>query len=222
MSYPLFKRLGDLLGATLLLAATLPLWGLIIPALLLTQGAPVFFRQRRIGRGGMPFVLLKFRTMRDGAPPRLPDRPVAKRADDARATPLGRVLRRLALDELPQLLNVLRGEMSLVGPRPLPEEDLAQPGWLAQVSETERARRLTWRAHRHAVPPGLTGLWQITPNAAADFDNWITCDLAYLQQRGPALDLSILLRTPWAVLRGRVADQSKAKAETAAPDPRTD
>lgn len=215
MDYSASKRVMDLFGATLLLVASLPLWALTALALLLTQGPPLLFRQRRVGRDGRPFQMLKFRTMRQGAPARLPDRPVAKHADDPRVTPLGGLLRRLAIDELPQLLNVLRGEMSLVGPRPLPEDDLAQSGWLERVSADECARRLEWLAQRQQVLPGLTGLWQITPNAEADFENWIVSDLDYLARRGPGLDLMILLRTPWAVLRGRTG-QSKAKAETTA------
>lgn len=197
------KRATDALLAAGLLALTLPLWGLAALALLLAQGRPVFYRQARLGAGGRPFMLLKFRTMRGGAPPRLPDLPVAKRAGDPRVTPVGRLLRRLAIDELPQLLNVLRGDMALVGPRPLPADDLAQQGWLAGVDAAERARRLDWAARRHTVAPGLTGLWQISPHPEADFDNWITADLTYVERRSPWLDLRILLATPWAVLRGR-------------------
>lgn len=214
MGYRLFKRTLDLCVAMLMLIATLPLWLTTALILLLTQGPPVLFRQRRVGLGGVPFTLWKFRTMRGGVPARLDDRPVARAGEDPRVTPFGRLLRRWAVDELPQLLNVLRGEMSLVGPRPLPEADLAHPGWLEGVSAEERARRLAWQAARQTIPPGLTGLWQITPNPEADFDNWMVCDLSYLERKGPALDLLILLRTPWAVLRGRAADQSKAKAET--------
>ena len=205
MHYACWKRALDVTAAAVLLAATLPLWAVIACLLLVTQGAPVLFRQRRVGLRGRPFILLKFRTMCDGPPPRLPDLPVVKSAADPRVTPIGQALRRLGLDELPQLLNILRGEMSLVGPRPLPVEDLEHPGWLEQVSPEERARRLTWATRRHEVLPGLTGPWQITGNDACDFENWIACDLAYVEQRNALLDLRILLLTPWAVVRGRRA-----------------
>lgn len=224
MSYAIWKRAFDLCGATLLLVGTLPLWAVIACVLLITQGPPVLFRHRRVGLQGALFSLLKFRTMRDGPPLRLSDRPVAKAEPDPRATPVGQVLRRFALDELPQVLNVLRGEMSLVGPRPLPEEDLAQPGWLADLPEAERARRLAWAGRRQTVLPGVTGLWQITRNDEADFENWIVSDLAYVERHSLALDALIVLYTPWAVLRGRdrrPRHQSKQNAETTAFGPPT-
>lgn len=202
-AYDRCKRCLDVLGAAGLLLLSLPLWVLAAVAILLGYGRPILFRQARAGRDGHPFTLLKFRTMTAGEPPRLPDRPVAKHAGDSRVTPLGRLLRRTAVDELPQLLNVLRGEMSLVGPRPLPVEDLAHPGWLEGIDADERARRLDWVARRSSMLPGLTGLWQISPGAEDDFENWIVCDLAYLNRRSLLLDLRILLATPWALLRGR-------------------
>jgi lipopolysaccharide/colanic/teichoic acid biosynthesis glycosyltransferase len=222
MSYAFCKRAFDLCGATLLCVGTLPLWVVIACLLLVTQGPPVLFRHRRVGLGGRTFMLLKFRTMRDGPPLRLPDRPVAKAASDPRVTSIGWFLRRFALDELPQVLNVLKGEMSLVGPRPLPEEDLAQPGWLAHVEEKERNRRLTWADRRQTVLPGVSGLWQITRNDEADFENWIVSDLAYVERRCLALDAFIVFYTPWAVLRGRVrraGHQSKQNAETTESGP---
>lgn len=211
MTYEHAKRGMDFLGALVLLVVSLPCWVLTTVTLLLVQGRPLFYRQLRVGRHGQPFFMLKFRTMRDGAPRRLPDRPVTKDPRDPRVTPFGGLLRRFALDELPQLINVLRGEMSLVGPRPLPKEDLDHPGWLANLTEEERARRLAWCAQRQQAPPGLTGLWQITPNAAEDFDNWIASDMAYLAVRSLPRDLLILLQTPWAVLRGRAAGAQQAK-----------
>lgn len=203
MSLSPWKRVSDCLLAAALLAVTAPLWVIIILSLLLTQGLPFWYRQRRVGLHGQVFTLVKFRTMTAGSPPRLPDRPVAKTPADPRITPLGRLLRRLALDELPQLINVLSGEMSLVGPRPLPEADLQEAGWLTLVDEGERARRLAWLATRQQVRPGLTGLWQISRNPEADFDNWIVCDETYVATHSWHLDLWILLLTPWAVLRGR-------------------
>lgn len=198
------KRGLDLLGATLLLLLTAPVWILTLCALTLCQGLPLLFCQWRVGRGGRPFLLLKFRTMTAGATRRLPDRPVRKDPRDPRVTPLGGVLRRLKIDELPQLLNILRGEMSLVGPRPLPVEDLDDSGWVGHLADDRRARCQHWRAQREQLLPGLTGLWQISRNAEEDFDNWINCDLAYAQTRSLRTDLHILLCTPWAILRGRL------------------
>lgn len=202
MAYHLIKRLADVSIATLLLVLCTPLLVLISAVLWLWQGGPVFYRQQRVGLHGVPFTLFKFRTMVDAPPPRYPDRPVAKR-EDARITPFGRFLRRSALDELPQFLNILRGEMSLVGPRPLPEEDLAQQGWLNGLAGDERARRERWLTTRQQVLPGLTGRWQISAQPTEDFDNWIACDLAYLAHPTLLGDCCIVLCSPYAVLRGR-------------------
>ncbi len=201
--YEISKRLVDLLLGGALFVVTAPLMLLLILLIRIFDGTPVWYRQLRVGRGGTSFILLKLRTMRPGESEPHPDRPIARAGQSARITPIGKVLRRLALDELPQLWNVVRGEMSLVGPRPLPEKDLAQPGWLASVSDEERARRNQWVSIRHTVTPGLTGLWQISPNAEKDLENWIAADLTYVQRRSLALDLRILLLTPGAVLRGR-------------------
>lgn len=219
MHYVGVKRALDFMLACLLLAITLPLWGVIACALLLTQGRPIFYRQARAGLDGQPFTLLKFRTMRAGAARCPTEAPVRADHADPRVTSLGRLLRRGALDELPQLLNVLRGEMSLVGPRPLPVDDLAHPGWLEDVTPSERARREDWARRRQCVRPGLTGLWQITANPADDFENWIVCDLTYVERVSPGLDLSILLRTPAAVLRGRqvTRETDPASPSTAVP-----
>ncbi len=203
MTYDQVKRGLDLLGAVLLLLVSAPLWLLTLCALALFQGHPLLFRQWRVGRHGRPFLLLKFRTMTEGGTHCLPDRPVRKDPRDPRVTPLGALLRRLKIDELPQLLNIVRGEMSLVGPRPLPVEDLEQHDWLSQVAEDARARCLHWRRQREQLLPGLTGRWQISRNAEEDFDNWMNCDLAYAQTRSLLSDLRILLCTPWAILRGR-------------------
>ncbi len=206
MSYDQGKRGLDLPGALLLLLVSAPLWLLTLCALALGQGSPLFYRQWRVGRHGRPFLLLKFRTMSDDAPrglPELPARPVRKDPRDPRVTPLGSILRRLKIDELPQLLNILRGEMSLVGPRPLPVDDLEQSGWLNTMDEEMRARCRLWRERREQLLPGLTGTWQISQNAEEDFENWISCDLAYADTRSLLTDLYILLCTPGAILRGR-------------------
>jgi lipopolysaccharide/colanic/teichoic acid biosynthesis glycosyltransferase len=201
--YPRLKRLLDVLvaGAALLLLA--PVLATVALALLATQGRPVFYRQARVGKDGVPFTLYKFRTMLHGAPPSPDAHPVRKDHADPRITPLGRLLRRAAIDELPQLWNVLRGEMSMVGPRPLPVDDLAHPAWLEGVNPAERARREAWAVARHAVRPGLAGLWQSSPEPETDFNNWIVRDLDYLDRRGLLLDIAILLGTPFAIIRGR-------------------
>lgn len=217
MRYILWKRIFDLCGATLLLAVTLPLWAVIAVLLLVTQGRPVLFRHRRVGLHGAVFELLKFRTLRDGPPLEQRDHPMSKSAAESRVTPVGRFLRRFALDELPQVLNVLRGEMSLIGPRPLPEEDLALLTHPDRVPPEERARRLDWASRRQTVLPGVTGLWQITVNDESDFENWIVSDLAYVERRGLLLDAYIACYTPYAILRGRRRhrpDQSKQMAES--------
>jgi exopolysaccharide biosynthesis polyprenyl glycosylphosphotransferase len=194
--FPIFvKRLIDLLVSVLGLVVLSPL--LLLTALLikLTSRGPVLFRQVRCGLNGRHFTLLKFRTMVDGADAQLPsiahlnevNGPAFKSRRDPRVTPVGRVLRRLSIDELPQLVNVLLGHMSLVGPRPpLPEE----------VARYER-----WQLRRLSMKPGLTGLWQVSGRAGLDdFNRWIALDLAYIDQWSLWLDVKILLKTIPAVL----------------------
>ncbi|MHB9130887.1 MAG: sugar transferase [Armatimonadota bacterium] len=213
--YAAWKRGFDFAGATILLVAMLPVWLLTVIILLIVQGRPIFYRQSRVGLHGQAFLLLKFRTMRDGDPPKLPDVPVVKHPRDPRVTPFGHLLRRLSIDELPQLLNILHGEMSLVGPRPLPVDDLEHPGWLEKVNAGERTRRLAWLECRHQVIPGLTGLWQVSANPAEDFENWMTRDLAYVERQSFGLDLLILCKTPWAIFRGRRHSSEQREQRTA-------
>jgi exopolysaccharide biosynthesis polyprenyl glycosylphosphotransferase len=173
------------LGGLILLA---PLFAVIAVAIKLDSRGPVFFRQRRIGRGGEAFALLKFRTMRDGADEEKPTLlalneadGLFKIADDPRCTRVGRRLRTYSLDELPQLLNVLRGEMSLVGPRPLvPEEDGRVEGWLR--------RRLD-------MQPGMTGIWQVLGSARVPLHRMVKVDYLYRANWSLWLDVKILLRT---------------------------
>jgi len=169
------KRLVDLALLALVAVPAAALGALCALAVRLDSRGPVLFHQERVGMGGRPFVVLKFRTMVDEPNPVLPD--------DARITRVGRVLRRLSLDELPQLLNVVRGEMSLVGPRPSPfrENQICIP----------------WRDARLSVPPGITGLWQVCRDRSdsADFHQWIHFDLLYVNHATPWLDLKILLAT---------------------------
>jgi lipopolysaccharide/colanic/teichoic acid biosynthesis glycosyltransferase len=190
------KRALDIVGACvgLLVAALLaPLLTLHIRA---DSPGPVLFRQERIGQNGRPFVMIKFRTMYDGAAEQLPvlatsrglAEPVLKLADDPRLTPAGRFLRRWSLDELPQFWNVLRGEMSLVGPRP------EEPRVVAHYAE--------WQRRRLVVRPGITGPMQISGRADLPLDERVRLDLDYIDNYNLWLDVVILLRTIPVVLRG--------------------
>jgi len=193
------KRVIDVIGATILLALGMPLLIAAAIAIAREDRGPVLFAQTRVGRGGRTFVLYKLRTMIVHAEARKAELlhrnevrgPAFKIRRDPRVTRVGRFLRRASIDELPQLFNVLRGEMSLVGPRPaLPCEVAAHD---------ERARR------RLLVKPGLTGLWQVSGRAALPFNDWLDLDLDYVARASVALDLWLLLRTVPAVLSGRGA-----------------
>jgi exopolysaccharide biosynthesis polyprenyl glycosylphosphotransferase len=194
----LAKQLLDLFGAlALVLLFSLPMF--VIAALIkLTSPGPVMFRQRRSGLNGSPFFIYKFRTMvtnaeqfqHELAAMNEMSGPVFKVTNDPRITPVGRVLRKFSLDELPQLFNVLRGEMSLVGPRPLP------------VDEVRRFKDLAHR-RRLSVKPGITCLWQVSGrNQISDFKDWVRLDLQYIDNWSIWLDLAILLRTIPVVLLG--------------------
>jgi exopolysaccharide biosynthesis polyprenyl glycosylphosphotransferase len=199
-SLPLALKHGlDALLAGVLLILLAPLLLLAALAILITMGRPLFFIQRRTGHFGREFGVVKFRTMVLGAEAEREsllkdnemDGPVFKITKDPRVTRLGAFLRRTSIDELPQLWNVLVGEMSLVGPRPLPvQEQRDIQGW--------QRRRLTMR-------PGITGLWQVSGRNEIDFDGWMQLDLKYVNEWSPGLDLWILLRTIPAVLGGRGA-----------------
>jgi len=172
------KRAFDVLAGALLLALTAPLTAGVAAVVWQRLGPPVLFRQRRPGRGERPFTLLKFRTMRRGDAP-----------DAERLTPLGRFLRRTSLDELPALLNVLRGDMSLVGPRPLLMR------YLPHYTPRERKR--------HRVRPGLTGWAQIHDHRRLSWQERLAMDCWYVEHRSLRLDLRILLRTASAALKRR-------------------
>jgi exopolysaccharide biosynthesis polyprenyl glycosylphosphotransferase len=195
----LAKRCFDLAGSTAILLLAGPVMLAMAAAIKLDSSGPVFFRQTRIGRSGHPFSVLKFRSMRkdaDALKESLRDRNeqddgLFKIADDPRVTRVGRMLRRTSLDELPQLLNVLRGEMSLVGPRPLvPEEDRQIRGW--------HRRRLQ-------LTPGMTGPWQVLGSARIPLHEMVTLDYLYVANWSLWSDAKILLRTVDTVLsrRGR-------------------
>jgi len=198
------KRAVDVAGAAIALVLSAPLFLLIAAAIKLTSRGPVLYRQQRVGQYGARFTFLKFRSMQvnnradihqqyvkqliAGQVEKAADG-VFKITDDPRVTPLGRWLRRSSLDELPQLINVLWGQMSLVGPRPpLPYEVEAYDVW-------HRRRLLEAR-------PGITGLWQVNGRSRTKFDDMVRLDLQYAREQSLLLDLKILLRTPAAVLSG--------------------
>jgi exopolysaccharide biosynthesis polyprenyl glycosylphosphotransferase len=190
------KRLVDVTGAAVLLVVFAPLALLIALAIKIDSGGPVFFRQGRVGLHGRPFLVVKFRSMCVDAENQLqdllPENEIRghafKLARDPRVTRVGRVLRRTSLDELPQLLNVLRGPMSLVGPRPpLP----------AEVAQYD-----VWHRRRLSMKPGITGLWQVGARRAPEFDRWVEQDLEYIDTWSLWLDFKIIARTVPAVLSG--------------------
>lgn len=183
LAYDVQKRTLDVVVAGLGLVVLSPLLAVIALAVRLRMGSPVLFRQTRPGRGGRPFELLKFRTMTDG---RAPDGSLLPDAD--RLTWVGRLLRKTSLDELPELVNVLRGEMSLVGPRPLLVEYLP-------LYSPEQARR-------HEVRPGITGWAQVNGRNATTWDERFAYDCYYVDHRSLRLDLDILKRTVGQVLTG--------------------
>ncbi|MCX7721533.1 MAG: sugar transferase [Verrucomicrobiae bacterium] len=195
------KQVIDFVGAAVLLVLLLPVFAVIALLIKLTSPGPVLFKQLRCGLNGKPFTMYKFRTMVTDAEQRKQELavfnemsgPVFKMTNDPRVTPIGRFLRKYSLDELPQLYNVLRGEMSLVGPRPLP------------VAEVKCFDELSHR-RRLSVKPGLTCLWQIKGrNKIVDFKEWVRLDLEYIDNWSLWLDLKILLGTIPAVLRAEGA-----------------
>jgi exopolysaccharide biosynthesis polyprenyl glycosylphosphotransferase len=195
----LTKRTFDFVVALLLLIVLSPFLLLISLTVFVSSRGPVFYKSRRPGIGGEPFSCLKFRTMRSDAEQVQDDLeslneatgPLFKIREDPRLTAIGRFLRRYSLDELPQLLNVLAGQMSLVGPRPLPQRDFDQ------LEE--------WHKKRYLVLPGITGLWQVSGRSELDFDDLVRLDFLYLERWSIGLDLAILLKTVPAVLSRRGA-----------------
>ena len=201
----ILKRIIDLAGGGLLALLCLPICIVIAIAIKLTSKGPVLFRQQRVGQYGKQFTFLKFRSMyanndhsvhKEFVTKMIANKVgetetggIFKLTRDRRITPLGKFLRKTSLDELPQFLNVLRGEMSLVGPRPpIPYELAAYQTW--------HRRRLL------EVKPGITGLWQVTGRCRVGFDEMVRLDLKYATVWSPWLDMKILLRTPAAVIKG--------------------
>jgi exopolysaccharide biosynthesis polyprenyl glycosylphosphotransferase len=193
------KRTFDMVVSALILVAGLPLWLLIALAIKATSRGPVLYVDPRVGVGEREFGMLKFRTMVEGAAERQGELEPENEAggalfkirDDPRVTAVGRMLRRLSFDEIPQIVNVFRGEMSLVGPRPLPLRD----------------HRLLedWHRRRYAVLPGMTGLWQISGRSGLTFDDLVRLDFTYLENWSIWLDITIIARTIPAVIVGRGA-----------------
>ena len=195
------KTLMDFLGAVLLLLVSSPFTLAAIALIKITSPGPVFFRQQRCGLNGRPFTMLKFRSMSTDAEQRKHEierlnemsGPVFKVTNDPRVTPVGRLLRKFSIDEFPQLWNVLRGEMSLVGPRPLPVDEVRR------FSDIAHRRRLS-------VKPGLTCLWQISGRSdMKSFDEWVRLDLEYIDSWSLWLDIRILVQTIPVVLLGKGA-----------------
>jgi len=196
--WPLFiKRLIDVVGGAALLVGLAPLLALAALLIKIDSPGPILFRQERIGLNKRRFQLLKFRTMLVGADQQQhgmeqlneANGPVFKIKDDPRITRLGKFLRRYSIDELPQLFNVLNGDMSLVGPRPLP------------VRDVERIN-VQWHKRRFSVKPGITCLWQVNGRSDVSFDRWVQMDLEYIDHWCLGLDIKILIKTVPVVLRG--------------------
>jgi len=201
--FPIAKRALDIIGAGVGLVLLAPFF-LIVALMVRADGGPAFFAHQRVGRGGKLFGCLKFRSMVVDSQARLESllandavaraewEATRKLKNDPRITPIGRFLRSTSLDELPQLINVLRGEMSLVGPRPVQE---------AEIDRYYGASA----AHYMAVRPGITGLWQVSGRSETSYESRVALDVTYVSRPSLLADLSILLRTPVAVLSRRGA-----------------
>lgn len=185
------KRMLDIVCSFFLLALLFPLFLIIAILVKVNSKGPVFFLQKRCGRYGKVFNMYKFRTMvkeAESLKKRLKnemDGPMFKMRNDPRITEIGRFLRKYSLDELPQLINVLKGQMSLVGPRPLAYEEMTGDD--------------NWRRIRLSVKPGMTGLWQIMGRESGKFSDWVNYDTTYVQKRSLFLDLKILFLTLFTV-----------------------
>jgi exopolysaccharide biosynthesis polyprenyl glycosylphosphotransferase len=193
----MIKRLTDAIVSAALLLALTPVFLLVAALIRLTSKGPVFFRQTRIGYGKRPFEILKFRTMVVDAEKLMAQvehlnetkGPTFKLKNDPRITPLGKFLRKSSLDEIPQLINVFLGDMSLVGPRPLPVRDY-------------EGFSKDWHRRRFSVKPGITCLWQVMGRSSISFDEWMALDMRYIDQWSVWLDIKILFQTIPAVFRG--------------------
>ena len=197
-TYQVTKRISDILGAIILLVLLLPVLLTTLVILIVTTKGRPFFIQERIGYLGRRFPMIKFRTMRLDADKlqhlvdnQHADGPIFKNRQDPRITKIGSFLRRTSIDEMPQLINILLGHMSLVGPRPPVEKEVRQ--------------YQSWQRRRLAIMPGLTCLWQVSGRSEIGFEEWVRMDLWYLKNQNLQTDLYFLWRTPLSVLSGRGA-----------------
>lgn len=200
MGHRATKRIMDLLFGGIGFLLSLPLWAVIALAIKLDSSGPILFRQQRSGKNGRVFTMLKFRSMVYDAEDRYRQLAhlneetsglIIKIPDDPRITHLGRILRKFSLDEIPQFLNVIKGDMSLIGPRP--------------PSPDEYNRYNSLQRRRLEAKPGLTGLWQISGRKDTDFDFMVQKDIEYIESQSFAFDLRILLKTIPVVLMGKGA-----------------
>jgi lipopolysaccharide/colanic/teichoic acid biosynthesis glycosyltransferase len=196
-SYLCAKRCLDIVGALALLTVLAPVMLTVFAVLTVTTNGKALFFQKRLGHQGKPFWMIKFRTMivdahkKQAAIENEKDGPIFKNRRDPRITPLGAFLRSTSLDETPQLLSVLFGQMSLVGPRPPIAKEVVQYEW--------------WQQQRLSVKPGLTCLWQVSGRSEIGFVDWVRMDLWYVKNQGLWTDLLLLIKTPVAVLARRGA-----------------
>lgn len=199
LGYAVSKRAFDLIVGSFILLLSVPVIPLVALMIRLDSKGPVFYRQDRVGKGGRTFKFYKFRSMRADSDRLRADLeannelagPVFKMKNDPRVTAVGQFLRRSSLDELPQIFNVLKGDMSVVGPRP------ALPGEVAKYE--------TWHRRRLEVKPGITCLWQVAGRSHVSFDEWMRLDLEYMSRRGLRADVDIFLKTIPAVIARRGA-----------------
>ncbi len=197
--YEVGKRVIDLIGSSSLMLLGLPVFVIVALAIKMTSTGPLIFRQRRLGLGGNVFLCCKFRTMVPDAERTLAScRELSSEFDstfkikkDPRVTPVGALLRRTSLDELPQLWNVFRGEMSLIGPRPIVEPELAKYG--------------AYGSRLLLVKPGLGGLWQVSGRSDTTYPERVAMDMSYIDSRSLSFDLCLIARTALVVIRGRGA-----------------
>lgn len=198
--YRFVSRMVDIVAAMIALLIVAPVIAVAAVAIKLTSRGPVFFRQARAGRDGVPFNMYKLRSMYSGADDdkvlfrnfnHLPTGPCFKMKNDPRVTTVGRWIRRTSIDELPQFWNVLKGDMALVGPRPLPLDEV-------RTDTPEQRLRLS-------VKPGITCLWQVSGRTEIPYDEWLALDVWYIRNRSLALDFQIVVKTIPAVLSARGA-----------------
>jgi len=188
---PAGKRIGDFFIASVLLVASLPIFLIAVIAVKFSSEGPVFYKQKRIGKDQKPFTMFKFRTMRKGA--EVATGPVLSNEDDTRVTNIGRILRKYRIDELPQMINIMKGEMSFVGPRP------ERPHFVEQF-----INQISGYGERFKATPGLTGLAQVNGGYATTPENKLKYDLSYIYNQSLWLDVRILLETVKVILTGRI------------------